>query len=320
MIIAPLSIEKPRQPANGFVIVLLMLAAIAMSIFTGIEANISFVDRDARSAFTFTLGLTTATVFCVWIAWRYSPSNDKISSLLTGTICALVWPLFLYVAVQGTPIRSPNYTGESHALQVVYFYTLAIAMVGLAYARWKIRNPGLTKPQPYSWQTATYVIYSYGTPLWVFASIAAGLALVAGCLWYAAGYEGEFRGLSPKQFDAVNLWGTILYVISVGAACYLARSKLRTRFADKPYIWLTPSSMNIRDRMVLDWTKVTRIEFHWEQNRAGKRKTGLDIYSTELKSGEYATISFFNATIKPDEAMDAIKSVRQTKHILFEGA
>jgi len=313
-------IADGQKQENGLIAVSLMFTTISVSIFTTIESAISFIDEGPWSALSFTLILTAATVFCVWMTWKYLPNNGKISSLLAGMQYALAPPLLFNIAVLSHGPRGSRFSDEACTLQDAYLGVLAVAIAVLAYARWKVRHPTLAKPRPPSWKTASYVVYSYGTPLWVFVALAAGFTVVAGCLWFAVGYEEGLSNRSISQFYQIDVWGPGFYLISVVVIYHLARSKLRARFPDEPYIWLTASGLNIRDRLFLDWTKVTRIEFHWVQQRTGNRKTGLDIYSPEFKTGEYVTIPFFNATVKPDEAMDAIKSLQQAKHISFEDA
>lgn len=318
MINAPPIADGRNQQVNGLIAVSLMFITISVSIFTTIESAISFIDEDPWSALSLTLTLTAATAFCVWVTWKYLPNNGRISSLFAGMQYALAAPLLFNLAVLSHGPRGSRFSDEACNLQDGYLAGLAVVMAGLAYGRWKVRQPTLAKPRPRSWQTASYIVYSYGTPLWVFVGLAAGLTVVAACLWFAVGYEEGFSGRSTGQFYQIDIWGPVLYLLSVIVICHLARSKFRARFPDEPYIWLTASGLNVRDRLFLDWTKVTRIEFHWERQRAGKRKTGLDIYSPEFNTGECVTIPFFNATVKPDKAMDAIKALQQAKHISFD--
>jgi hypothetical protein len=302
--------NAPKNTAIGFA---LIFVAICMSLFTGVIANLAVFLLIPSAGLLVALVLILATAGCAWLAWKHSPSSRKMSSLFAGIQYALLFPLFMAFSLGGGML-SP----ETSMQQVLFSYALALAVLSLAYERWKIRNPNLEKPAPAGSSSASYVIYTYGTPIWVYASIFLGLGIFTALLSYLYPEFLRIYGTSRQNSPtSISLLPFAWMLASIFIGLY-ARSHLRSKYLDTPYIWLTSSSLNVRNRMAIDWSKITRIEFHWRRTRSGMFKSGLDVYSNSFPCGEYVTLSFYNATTEPEEAMAALKAVPQAQNISFE--
>eukprot|EP01037_Dinobryon_pediforme_P012848 gene12848-12948_t len=267
------------------------------------------------AAFGLSLALAGMMAMGAWVAWRFSAPAPRKSVLIGWLLCVLAWQSLMAVGARAA-LTEPAALFYAN----LYVGVLLGGIVLLGVSLWRLRNPAnLAPPQAQSWRGAPLVITSYGTPWFVHLGIAfgvIGISLVLALAYLRAHSAGLSRG-QLAFLAAFLLHGNVL---GIAGALHAARALLRTRFPDRPYLWLANGKLNVRGRFALDCAKITRIEYHSLQMRSGSSQQGLDIYSSELVPGECVTIGFTNLTVKPRDAMRDLQSALDGRGIVFEDA
>ena len=307
----PVNPPQPWLRKAGAGLAWAFTAVIALSGTAAVP--LAFAAFAPAAAFGLSLALTGMMAMGAWVAWRFSAPAPRKSVLIGWLLYVLAWQGLMAVGARAA-LTEPAALFYAN----LYVGVLLGGIVLLGVALWRLRNPAnLAPPQAQSWRGAPLVITSYGTPWFVHLGIACGvigISLVLALAYLRAHSAGLSRG-QLAFLVAFLLHGNLL---GIAGALHAARDLLRTRFPDRPCLWLANGKLNVRGRFALDCAKITRIEYHRLQMRSGSSQQGLDIYSSELVPGEFVTIGFTNMTVKPRDAMRDLQSALDGRGIVFE--